>query len=191
MQPNRDSIRECLNAIESGLKEEAGRQFDEADRELSAHGYAITAWRQEHPGEEVPEEMRTELVRLTSEYNTATNNFFPWISSWVDDEEEGRLNIPKCPKPWKGPGDSGGPGGGPGGSNNGGGSSTGGTGGASGSGTANFVSHHFEEFSIIIPFLLGFVSIIISINPEILMYFRLIITLIRHPAFKFIFILNI
>jgi hypothetical protein len=77
---------------------------------------------------------------------------------------------------------NGGSGGGP--NNTGGTSSTGGTGGASGSGTVHFTIVNFEEYFIIIPYLLGFVSIIIAINPEIFMYIRLLITVIRHPAFK-------
>jgi len=58
---------------------------------------------------------------------------------------------------------NGGSGGGP--NNTGGPSSTGGTGGASGSGTVHFTIVNFEEYFIIIPYLLGFVSIIIAINP--------------------------
>ena len=80
---------------------------------------------------------------------------------------------------------NGGSGGGPSGPNNTGGpSSTGGTGGASGSGTVHFTIVNFEDFFIIIPYLLGFVSIIIAINPEIFMYIKLLFTVIRHPAFK-------
>lgn len=80
---------------------------------------------------------------------------------------------------------NGGSGGGPSGPNNTGGpSSTGGTGGASASGTVHFTIVNFEEFFIIIPYLLGFVSIIIAINPEIFMYIKLLFTVIRHPAFK-------
>jgi hypothetical protein len=80
---------------------------------------------------------------------------------------------------------NGGSGGGPSGPNNTGGpSSTGGSGGASGSGTVQFSLINFEEFFMIIPYLLGFVSIIFAINPEIFMYIRLLITLMSNPAFK-------
>ena len=80
---------------------------------------------------------------------------------------------------------NGGSGGGPSGPNNTGGpSSTGGSGGASGSGTVQFSLVNFEDFFMVIPYLLGFVSIIIAINPEIFMYIKLLFTVIRHPAFK-------
>lgn len=82
----------------------------------------------------------------------------------------------------------GGSGGGPGGSNSGGGSSgTGGYGGPTGSGTVHFILENLDELGVILPFLLGIISTMIAINPEILMYFRLIITLIRNPAFKLYF----
>jgi hypothetical protein len=79
----------------------------------------------------------------------------------------------------------GGSGGGPGGSNSGGGSSgTGGYGGPTGSGTVHFILENLDELAVILPFLLGITSAMIAVNPEVLMYFRLIITLIRNPAFK-------
>lgn len=80
---------------------------------------------------------------------------------------------------------NGGSGGGPSGPNNtGSASSTGGTGGDAGSGTVHFTLVNLEEHFIIILYLLGFASIPIVINPEISMYIRLLITVIRHPAFK-------
>ena len=75
--------------------------------------------------------------------------------------------------------------GGPGGTNSGGGSpGPGSTGGNLGSGTVHFILENLYELTIIFPCLLGILSTILAINPETLMYFRLIITLIREPAFK-------
>jgi len=65
-----------------------------------------------------------------------------------------------------------------------GGSGTGGYDGPSGSGTVHFILESLDELTVIIPCLLGITSTILAINPEIFMYFRLIITLIREPAFK-------
>ena len=76
----------------------------------------------------------------------------------------------------------GGSGGGPSGPNNTGSASS--TGGDAGSGTVHFTLVNLEEHFIIILYFLGFASIPIVINPEISMYIRLLITVIRHPAFK-------
>lgn len=79
----------------------------------------------------------------------------------------------------------GGSGGGPGNSSSGGSSSgAGGYGGPSGSGTIHFILENLDEVIVIFTYLLGIISTILVINPEILMYFRLMITLIREPAFK-------
>jgi len=56
--------------------------------------------------------------------------------------------------------------------------------GGSGSGTVYFVLKNLDELTIILPCLFGITSTILAINPEIFMYLRLIITLIREPAFK-------
>lgn len=77
-------------------------------------------------------------------------------------------------------------GGGPsnGGPPGGGSSGAGGYGGPSGSGTVYFVLKNLDELTVILPCLFGITSTILAINPEIFMYLRLIITLIREPAFK-------
>ncbi len=162
-----------------------GEILDEADNAFTEFNAYISWWQEQHPGQDVPQEMLTARDRLQREYQNAVNDYYAHISEWAaredeDDQQRAQNTIlATAPNNGGGPGNMGGP------SNGGGPSSTGGTGGASGSGTVQFSLVNLEEFIIIlIPYLLGFVSIIIAINPEIFMYIRLLITVIRHPAFK-------
>ena len=115
-----------------------------------------------------------EQNRLQREYEDAMHNYYPYISEWAAEEDEEDRERNENANLSTGPENSGPPSG----PNNGGGHSNEG---ASDSGIVQFTLVNIEDFvTIIIPF----VSIIIAINPEIFMYVRLIITLVRDPAFN-------
>ena len=176
-------IRESPRIV-SRNKRIAGEILDETDNAFTEYKAHIALWQEQHPGQDVPQEMLTELDRLENAYKNAMHDFYAHISEWAaaEDEDDAQrpqnTNLPSAPNNGGGPGNIGGP------SNGGGPSSTGGSGGASGSGTVQFSLVNFEEFFMIIPYLLGFVSIIFAINPEIFMYIRLLITIMSNPAFK-------